>query len=421
MTEDATLRLTDLARQNAIFQRLLEISLALNSTLALKPLLNEILTAACEIVDSEAASLLLYDPKTDELRFVASNTTGENHDTLLRTPVPMEGSVAGQIVRENRPIIIQNAAEDARIYRPVEISIGFRTRSLLGVPMHIKGNVIGVLEALNKRQGLWTNEDAHYATILASQAAVAIENARQAEALRKAYAELNQLDKLKTDFIAIASHELRTPLGVILGYASFLKEDTRGEVNELATAVLNSALQLRNIIEDMTNLRFLHQGALDMVCEPTSAAQLVHMALSDLQALIQAKGQRLTLDLAQDAPVCVDRAKISMALVNILNNAVAFTPQGGTIHISLERRPREVWIRVADSGVGIPHEMLSKIFDEFIQVEHHMTRRHNGMGIGLSIARGMVEAHRGRIWAESDGVGKGSRFTVALPIAEPSD
>ncbi|PJF33965.1 MAG: hypothetical protein CUN49_17285, partial [Candidatus Thermofonsia Clade 1 bacterium] len=131
---------------------------------------------------------------------------------------------------------------------------------LLGVPMHIKGQVIGVLEALNKRTGDWTEEDAHYATILASHAAVAIQNARQTEALRKAYAELDKLDKLKTDFIAVASHELRTPLSVILGYASFLMEDTEGEVSELASAVLNSALQLRSLIEDMTNLRFLHQG-----------------------------------------------------------------------------------------------------------------------------------------------------------------
>lgn len=260
MSDDPTLRLTNFVRQNAIFQRLLEISLALNSTLALKPLLSEILTATCEIVDSEAASLLLYVTNADELRFVASNTPGENHEALLGTAVPVEGSVAGQIARENRPIIIQNADQDERIYRSVDIRIGFHTRSLLGVPMHVKGKVIGVLEALNKRSGSWTEEDARYATILASHAAVAIQNARQTEALRKAYAELDKLDKLKTDFIAIASHELRTPLSVILGYASFLKEDAQGKVSELASAVLNSALQLRSIIEDMTNLRFLHQA-----------------------------------------------------------------------------------------------------------------------------------------------------------------
>ncbi len=421
MSDDPTLRLTDFVRQNAIFQRLLEISLALNSTLALKPLLSEILTATCEIVDSEAASLLLYVTNADELRFVASNTPGENHEALLGTAVPVEGSVAGQIARENRPIIIQNADQDERIYRSVDIRIGFHTRSLLGVPMHVKGKVIGVLEALNKRSGSWTEEDARYATILASHAAVAIQNARQTEALRKAYAELDKLDKLKTDFIAIASHELRTPLSVILGYASFLKEDAQGEVSELASAVLNSALQLRSIIEDMTNLRFLHQGTLETHRENLSAAQVVRTALGELQALAQAKGQRLVLNLEQDAPICVDRAKIGMALVNVLNNAVKFTPQGGEIRISLEQRRREVWIRVADSGIGIPPDLLDKIFEEFFQAEDHMTRRHNGMGIGLSIARGMVEAHGGRIWAESGGTGRGSVFTIALPLAEQAD
>lgn len=418
MPEDTTLRLTDLAHQNAILQRLLEISLALNSTLALKPLLDEILLATCEIVNSEAASILLYMPNTDELRFVASNTPFDSHEVLMGVTVPMHGSVAGQIARENRPIIIQDAASDERIYRPIDVRLGFHTRSLLGVPMHIKGNVIGVLEALNKRDGLWTSDDARYATILASHAAVAIQNARQAEALRKAYAELNKLDKLKTDFIAIASHELRTPLSVILGYASFLKEEAQGETSELATAVMNSALQLRSIIEDMTNLRFLHQGALEPAYEDVSAAQVARIALNELQALAQAKGQRLLVDLSQDATIRVDRAKIGMALVNVLNNAIKFTPQGGEIRISLERRPHEIWIRVADNGVGIPPDLLDKIFDEFFQVEDHMTRRHNGMGIGLAIARGMVEAQRGRIWAESSGKGRGSTFTIALPIVQ---
>jgi signal transduction histidine kinase len=409
----------DLQRQNAVLNRLLDVSLILNSNLAIKPLLGFIMEATCEITSSEAASIMLYDRNADQLRFVAANSPGTDMAKLAAIPVPMEGSIGGQIVRENRSIMIQDES-DPRIYRPVDNAIKFRTRSLLGVPMQIKGEVIGVLESVNKREGPWTEEDRSHLSILASQAAVAIQNAQQAEALRKAYDSLHQLDKLKSDFIAIASHELRTPLGVILGYASFLQEEAQGEASEHATAVLNSALHLRNLIEDLTNLRFLQLGSTELSREPVPVSALIEAAEHDVHSLIAAKGTKLIVDRTHgEALVNVDRLKIGMALTNILNNAIKFTPNNGQITIAMEKRPHEILIRVQDNGMGIPPDKLERIFDQFYQVEDHMTRRQNGMGIGLSIARGMVQAHDGRLWAESEGLNKGSTFIIALPLVEP--
>ncbi len=409
----------DLQRQNAVLNRLLDVSLILNSNLAIKPLLGFIMEATCEITSSEAASIMLYDRNADQLRFVAANSPGTDMAKLAAIPVPMEGSIGGQIVRENRSIMIQDES-DPRIYRPVDNAIKFRTRSLLGVPMQIKGEVIGVLESVNKREGPWTEEDRSHLSILASQAAVAIQNAQQAEALRKAYDSLHQLDKLKSDFIAIASHELRTPLGVILGYASFLQEEAQGEASEHATAVLNSALHLRNLIEDLTNLRFLQLGSTELSREPVPVSALIEAAEHDVHSLIAAKGTKLIVDRTHgEALVNVDRLKIGMALTNILNNAIKFTPNNGQITIAMEKRHHEILIRVQDNGMGIPPDKLERIFDQFYQVEDHMTRRQNGMGIGLSIARGMVQAHDGRLWAESEGLNKGSTFIIALPLVEP--
>jgi signal transduction histidine kinase len=411
----------DLQRQNAVLNRLLDVSLILNSNLAIKPLLGFIMEATCEITSSEAASIMLYDRNADQLRFVAANSPGTDMAKLTAIPVPMEGSIGGQIVRENRSIMIQDES-DPRIYRPVDNAIKFRTRSLLGVPMQIKGEVIGVLESVNKREGLWTEEDRSHLSILASQAAVAIQNAQQAEALRKAYDSLHQLDKLKSDFIAIASHELRTPLGVILGYASFLQEEAQGEASEHATAVLNSALHLRNLIEDLTNLRFLQLGSTELSREPVPVSALIEAAEHDVHSLIAAKGTKLIVDRTHgEALVNVDRLKIGMALTNILNNAIKFTPSNGQIAIAMEKRPHEILIRVQDNGMGIPPDKLERIFDQFYQVEDHMTRRQNGMGIGLPIARGMVQAHDGRLWAESEGLNKGSTFIIALPLVEPQN
>jgi signal transduction histidine kinase len=414
----------DQQEQINLLNRLLEVSLILNSNLALKPLLSFIMEATCEITSSEAASILLYDPNADELHFVASNTPNTDPNKLAAITVPMEGSIAGQIVRENHPIMIQDAS-DSNVYRTVGNKIGFHTRSLLGVPMQMKGEVIGVLESVNKVEGQWTNDDRDYLSILAAQAAVAIQNARQAEALQSAYDELSKLDKLKNDFIAIASHELRTPLGVILGYASFLKEEAQGEASDHAGAVLNSAIHLRNLIEDMTNLRYLQLGQAELIREPVPVSALLEAAEHDAYSLITAKGHKLEIgNTGGDALVNVDRLKLGMALTNIINNAIKFTPNGGQITLSVEQRPREVWITVSDNGVGIPDGQAEKIFDEFYQVEDHMTRRHNGMGIGLSIARGMVQAHGGRVWAESEGPNKGSTFYIALPLVqaeEPAD
>ncbi len=409
----------ELQRRNSLLGRLLEVSLILNSNLALDLLLDFIMKATCEITGSEAASIMLYDRNTDELRFVASNSPGSDITEMAKIPVPMTSSIGGQIVRENRPITIDDASQDSRIYRPVDDTLGFQTRSLLGVPMQIRGEVVGVLEAVNKHEGEWTDDDRNHLSILASQAAVAIENAQQSAALKKAYNELDKLDKLKNDFIAIASHELRTPLGVILGYASFLKEEAQGDASDHASAVLNSALHLRNLIEDMTNLRYLHLGKVDLVTESVPVSTLIQAAQNDVQSLLDAKGHQFSVDLTGgDALVNVDRMKIGMALTNILNNAVKFTNSGGQIAINLDCRPHEVWIKVTDNGIGIPQDQLEKIFDEFYQVADHMTRKHGGMGIGLSIAAGMVQAHGGRVWAESAGPNQGATFFIALPLAE---
>lgn len=410
-------QLLDLQQQNNLLNRLLEVSLIINSNLDINSLLNHIMEATCEITSSGAASILLYDQNNDELRFVASNSPGTDPARLAEIPVPMEGSIAGQIVRENRPIVIQDAS-DPRIYRGVDDSTGFRTSSLIGVPMRIKDKVVGVLESVNKKDGLWTEDDSNHLIILAAQAAVAVQNAQQSRALQKAYNDLNQLDKLKNDFIAIASHELRTPLGVILGYASFLKEEAQGEASEHAAAVLNSALHLRNLIEDLTNLRYLQLGKSELILEEFPVKELLQAAQHDVESLSAAKDHHLHVDVTNgDISINADRHKIGMALTNIVNNAIKFTPNGGHIFMSVEQRPHELWIKVEDNGVGIPADKVEKIFEQFYQVEDHMTRRHNGMGIGLSIARGVVQAHNGRIWAESQGQNKGSAFYIALPVS----
>jgi signal transduction histidine kinase len=402
--------------QNRILRRLLDVSLVLNSSLAIEPLLRYIMDSASEITNSQAASILLIDRHTNELYFAATNTPGAEQQ-MAHIPVPLDNSIAGTVIRDNKAVIIQDASRDPRINRTVDQQIAFQTRSLMGVPMRIKDDVIGALEVVNRIGSEWTDDDCSHLIILAAQAAVAIENARQAEELRKAYEELDKLDKLKNDFIAVASHELRTPLSIIIGYSSFLQEEAQGAASEHAAAVLNSAQHLGDIIEELTNLRYLRVGTTELNLSLVSLISILQAVQRETETLANAKNQRFEVIYPGLTEVVeVDAAMVEMALTNVLNNAVKFTAPGGKIKIYTERHGTELWIRVKDTGIGIPPDQLEDIFKDFYQVAEHMTRKYNGMGLGLSIARAVVAANHGRIWAESEGTGHGACFTISLPI-----
>ncbi len=408
-----------LERKVANLTKLAEISAILNSTLQLKPLLEYLMDAAAEITDSEAASVLLWDDTRDEL-YIAATTTASADLNLVGRTVPLQGSIAGEVLRTLQVLQVDDAHHDPRHYTKLDSSSGFQTRSILGVPLTARESSIGVLEVLNKRSLPWTEEDRTYLSILAAQAAVAIESAQLVEKLKKANRELSELDNLKNDFIAIASHELRTPLAVILGYASFLKNSADNQVHEHAGKVMNSALQLRRIIEDMTNLRYLKQGEAEIKQEPIRLAKLLDDVLTDMRSLGETKSHKLVVvHPPPDLTVYVDPIRVGMAITNVLNNAIRFTPDGGHITIECDQsEPCVVRLSVTDNGVGVASDHLERIFDDFYQVEAYMTRRHGGMGIGLSIARALITANGGRIWASSPGLGQGTTITLALPLAK---
>ncbi|MBN1427637.1 MAG: GAF domain-containing sensor histidine kinase [Anaerolineae bacterium] len=397
--------------------QLVEVSLVMNSTLHLQPLLQYIMEKATEITGSAAASILLMDKNTHELRFAAS--IGSDAEELAGITVPLEGSIAGAIIKESKAIVIDDAKIDPRHYSDVDHKIAFETHSILGVPMRIKDRLIGVLEVLNKREGAFGEDDTRHITILASQAAVAIENAQLLSALSKAYDELSKLDKLKSDFIAIASHELRTPLGVILGYATFLKEEAKGEAGEHADILLRSAIQLRNLIENMTNLRYLQISEAELSIAPVSLADILISARDSVMALAEAREQKLIFDPPPaQLTVQADADLMVMAITSVLNNAIKFTAPGGRITIRVEERPAEVWVRVSDDGIGIPEDQLEPIFGQFYQIEDHLTRREGGLGLGLAIAKAVIERQNGRIWAQSPGPNQGSTFILAITLAD---
>jgi two-component system phosphate regulon sensor histidine kinase PhoR len=203
-------------------------------------------------------------------------------------------------------------------------------------------------------------------------------------------------------------------------YAAMLRDQVGDEEVQQLDAVLRAALRLRRIIETMLNLRHLETGEMPLSPTRFSLRTEVTEACADYESLAATGGLVLSTDLpSEDVLVEADKEKVRVILDNLLSNAVKFTPSGGQVRVMLSRRDGEVVVIVADSGVGIPANDLGRVFDRFYQVEDHMTRRHSGMGLGLSIVKGLVELHGGQVSVESV-LGRGSRFIVVLPECPPA-
>ncbi len=410
-----TIAQLDQSRHN---DRLLEVSRVLSSTLELRPLLQSIIDVACELTDSEAASILLYDEAAQELRFEAA--PGDQHERLKDLSVPLDTSAAGWIYQNAMPLVIHNAEQDKRVYRKVDEELGFRTSSLLGVPLLVEKQPIGVIEAVNKRSGArFSEDDLAVLETLAAQAGIAIANARLLGKLKDANAELMRLDNMKSDFIAIASHELRTPLGLILGHATFLKDFVPDDYKEQVEVIVRSALRLKDIIEDMSTIAHQEQGKAKVRMRQFSMADLVIEVVERFGPDAERKGLNLSFDIprGQDLVVEGDRDKLDLALTNLVRNAVNFTEQGGQVGVKAEESGEYVQVFVVDTGIGIPEDEVERVFERFYQVESHLTRKHGGMGLGLSIAKAMVEMHEGQIWCESR-QDVGSLFSFMLPASQ---
>jgi signal transduction histidine kinase len=404
----------DLKETVARLRRLVDLGTTLNSTLNLNDLLKLIIQTAADVLECEATSILLYDEQRSSLFFAAA--TGEDADKLSEIPVPIDNSLAGTIFTTREPLILNRIEDDPRHNAQASEHVGFQTKSLLGVPLRIRDKTIGVLEALNKKVGTFSDTDKNLLIVVASHAAVAIHNAQLVKALKKAYEDVTKADQLKSNFLALASHELRTPLGIIIGYATFLREESEGQNSEHAEQVLNAAMQMRTLLEDMNNLTMLETDTSSVVIKKTILQDVLGGVAGEVEELAQIKRQTIKFDFPEEPlEMMLDEKKFRAAVVNLFHNAIRFSPEKGEIIVGAQREKESVIVWVRDYGIGIPQKELEDIFEKFYQVEAPNVRRYGGMGIGLTIAQGLVKEQGGRLWAESEGEGKGAVFKIMLP------
>jgi signal transduction histidine kinase/DNA-binding NarL/FixJ family response regulator len=307
-------------------------------------------------------------------------------------------------------LTLEDAHDD---YRAILERLGIQ--SLIATPLKSKGAKLSAL-ILGRKEGNFAISDSDFIAVLSGQASIALENARLFTEIQKAYKELQMLDHMKSEFINIAAHELRTPLAILIGYATVLEED-EGEISREYVSIINrNAMRLRALIEDMLNLKYLESGMATLAHNELDLKEVVIEAIQDLSLLAQEKNLSIKVDIPDNLPpIVADRKKFDLIIMNLLHNALKFTPAGG--RVSCEARVNGEWvtISVSDTGIGIPEEKLSWIFDRFYQVEESLTRGHEGMGLGLSIVRGMVDVCGGEIQVESK-EGQGTTFTFTLPL-----
>ncbi|MDX1991491.1 MAG: GAF domain-containing sensor histidine kinase [bacterium] len=384
------------------YARLIEISKQLNSTFDHKALLKQIISAATELTNTEEASIMLYDPTSGELRFeIATNMVSNNMQDIM---VPLEGSLAGWIFSHGEPRVIQDVSKESLHSKVVDDATGFKSRNLLGVPMKTHKKVIGVLEALNKRDGeRFTDEDTNTLTTLAGLAAIAIENARLFR---------------QSDFIAEMVHELRTPLLALKASTALLmRPDLPEERREdMITTMQEETNRLMRLTTDFLDLAQMESGRTRLEIAPFDLAKLLAESAVVVMPQATEKGITITTD-EKTFTVDGDRGKIKQVLLNLLTNAIKYNRRNGKITASttldLEDDTPMVIVAIADTGYGISKESQKRMFEKFFRADNPSGE--SGTGLGLVITKHIVEAHGGSIWLESE-EGVGTTFFITLPL-----
>jgi len=396
-------------------ERLLELVRGLSTAPDLESFLHTIINEAIELTNSELASILEYDEIAEELRFAAMHWY--ERDLLRPVGVPLDGSAAGWVFRRGQPLIIQDAKLDKRHFKVVDRVTRHDTHSLAAVPLMVRGEVVGVLEALNKKdEAHYTEEDLTILETLGALAAQAMKTANLQGKVRATSIELAELERLKSDFIAITSHELRTPLGLILGHATFLRELSGEQYGDQLDTIIRNATKLKEIVENLTDVDNFQTGAARIRSQRVSLAKIVKDVVLTFKD--EAGTKNITLECETgESPfyMTADDGKLSVAMSNLIKNALQFTEVGGHVKVSVQEDAGHYKVCITDDGIGIPARDLPRVFERFFQVESHLTRHYGGMGLGLSVAKAMIELHGGRIWVDS-AEGKGSTFTFLLPV-----
>jgi GAF domain-containing protein len=413
-------RTEDLMRSVGELRALGEVGQAISSTLDLQTVLGMIVARATQLSGTDAGVIYEYDEAREVFVPRATEHLEEEIvETMLATPVRKGEGATGQLAEAQRPVQVPDivaAPAESRVRRAL-VRTGYR--ALLAVPLVREGHLLGGLTVIRKATGTFAPEVIELLQTFATQSALAIQNARLFLEIADKSRQLEAASRHKSEFLANMSHELRTPLNAVLGFSEVLLQRMFGDLNpkqdEYLKDIYSSGQHLLSLINDILDLSKIEAGRMELAPAPFHLPSALDNAVTLVKERATRHGITLQIDLDPRLGELVgDERKVKQVLLNLLSNAVKFTPEGGRISLKASRKDGTVEIAVTDTGVGIAPEDQATIFEEFRQVGHDESRKQEGTGLGLTLAKKFVELHGGRIWVESE-PGHGSTFTFTLP------
>jgi signal transduction histidine kinase/CheY-like chemotaxis protein len=395
--------------------RLQDLSLELASCLSLDQTLDAVMDAAMAICRTDSVAISYFD-ESGELKLITHRGLSEEYVRERRLKYD-DPSVAA-LISTGEPLILEDVDDLAGLSPNYDRWKREGVKSIVSLPLISTGEIFGVIGTGSGLVRHYSQTEVDAMAILAAEAGAAITNARLFE-------QLSQANRAKDEFLATLSHELRTPLTPILGWIRILSRFAGSDplLKEGFEVIERNARQQATLINDLLDLTRIDSGKIELAREPTDLACLIEAAVNVIRP--QAENRTVGIEVSRPAKplVCnVDPVRIQQVVLNLLSNAVKFTPEGGHVSVALcpdsgndDPADSEVVIEVADTGIGISPEFLPFVFDRFSQANGGINRQYGGLGLGLAITRALVEMHGGTLAVESDGIDRGSRFTVSLP------
>ena len=408
------------------YERLLVRIKALAQALGTARELNEIFRALREFttvsVPCNGFFVSLYDPVRDVRTASYAWADGEELDVSELPPMPVTTTGPNsRAVREREVIITNDYMRTQTKGVIVGPDNGLRPESSMAVPMAVMGRIIGTIEVQSYEKNVYLPEHVTAMSMAANLTAVAFENVRLLKLERTAREAAEESNRLKDEFLATVSHELRTPLTAILGWSRLLEGGTLDDsvVKQAVETIGRNAKAQAQIVDDILDVSRIITGNLYLDLHPLEVVPVVENAINVVRQTADAKGIKIeTYFDSAPALISGDANRLQQVVWNLLSNAVKFTESGGRVCVKVTQSGGAVEVGVLDTGQGINKEFLPYVFDRFRQADSTTTRQHGGLGLGLAIARHLVEIHGGTIRAESAGTGGGATFTIRLPLAE---
>jgi signal transduction histidine kinase/CheY-like chemotaxis protein len=386
--------------------------------------LAEILDFVARFIEAQApdlrCSILLVEGAA--LRLAAAPTLPEAYRAAASlVPIAPDTGCCGSAAHSGQPVIAADLASDPRWTRSpalLRLALDAGLRSCWSTPIRgADGAVLGTFAVYRNAPGMPRPDDVQLVEIATHLASVAVERDRAHRALEERTRRLLEQDQRKDEFLALLAHELRNPLAPVVTALdlSRLRGDP-GELARYAPVIERQVRQLVRLVDDLLDVSRITRGKITLQRERTTVAAVLSSAIDAARPLLDRRGHALAV-LLPDEPLELDADPVRLAqvLANLLNNAAKYTGAGGHVTLSAARTGGEIEIQVRDDGIGIPADMLGRVFDPFVQTDAAREQAQGGLGIGLTLVQRLVQLHGGRVEAESDGPGRGSVFTVRLP------